>query len=215
MFVRVNLLGDRRTGIEGIGGRFRSAPSMAMGRSAGVAATVGCIVVAGFLGARALHLHTRYLSLAGAIETAVADSISLTRELEDFRSLVASQERVAARTRIGRELDGRRYVWPHLLDQLSVALPSRAWLVEVTSVPPRDSLVSVEFSVQVMATSASAITEYIRELERSPFIEGVSFVHAVQGSMNDRTVHRFGLEARYEIPDSAAIRVVPFPGEAR
>jgi Tfp pilus assembly protein PilN len=215
MFVRINLLESKRSLDGGAARRFRLALPDGVSQSTVRATVIGCLVVAVFVGSRGVHLHLRHTKLADAIDAAVADSTLFARELERFGAVAASQESITARIRVAREIDGRRYVWAHLLDELSATLPDQAWLVEIMSILPPDSAGDVAFAIQGRAGSATAISEYIRELERSPFVEGVSFIHAVQESMNDRTVHRFGLEARYEVPDSAAIQVARLEGETR
>lgn len=71
------------------------------------------------------------------LEQAVSDSTRLTTVLEARRVVKAERDSVSRQVQIIRTIDDNRYVWAHLLDEISTALPQYTWLtsVEQTSKP--------------------------------------------------------------------------------
>lgn len=71
------------------------------------------------------------------LEKAVADSTRYTSVLEARRKVTAERDSVYRQVQIIRTIDDNRYIWAHLLDEISGALPSFTWLtaVEQTSTP--------------------------------------------------------------------------------
>jgi Tfp pilus assembly protein PilN len=109
-----------------------------------------------------------------------------------------------------REVDQRRYVWPHLLDEISAAVPDFTWLSEIASAEAADTTAgALSFTLQGSAGSTQALTRFMKNLEASPFIRAVTLVTSEQAEEAGRALHRFTLEARYESPDSTAIVTVP------
>ena len=46
------------------------------------------------------------------------------------------RDSLAAQVQVIRNIDSDRYVWPHVLDEVSRALPAYTWLVDVTNLAP-------------------------------------------------------------------------------
>jgi hypothetical protein len=65
------------------------------------------------------------------LENAVRDSTRLVTVLEARRQVTAERDSVMRQVRIIRTIDDNRYVWAHLLDEISSALPRYTWLVSV------------------------------------------------------------------------------------
>lgn len=65
------------------------------------------------------------------LDKAVRDSTRLTTVLEARRKVVAERDSVHRQVQIIRTIDDNRYVWAHLLDEISQALPSYTWLTSV------------------------------------------------------------------------------------
>src|SRR5690606_5182568 len=106
--------------------------------------------------------------------------------------------------------DTRRYVWPHLLDEIGLAVPAFLWLTDIGSTEARDSTqVGPSFSVQGNAGSTQALTRFMKNLEESAFVRDVTLVTSEQEIVEGRTIQRFSLEARYSTPPSSEIRTVP------
>lgn len=104
------------------------------------------------------------------IERVRADSARLGERAALGDSLAARREVLAERIATVRGLDRDRFVWPHLMDELSRALPQGAWLTAVaTESPLPEPLVRIEGR----ARAPLVITEFVRALQASPYVGGV------------------------------------------
>ena len=195
-------------------------------------------LLAGAVGVWAVVL----LGLGFAFVTSAAQLHGLTPRLEDvraenmrFKALMA-QKRKAEQIRdslvrqlnVIRTVDGDRYVWPHVLDEVAKALPPYTWLTELgiegkgpagaaqpaaaadTTVP--DSLAGpppINFRITGRTVDIQAYTRFLRQLEASPWIGDVTTISAQTVVEAERPVTAFTLHARFAKADSAYIRTVP------
>lgn len=144
------------------------------------------------------------------IESEAADSTRFATTIELVQALRARQDTIQQKIGVIREVDQRRYVWPHLLDEISAAVPPFAWLTEIRSAEAQDTVSrALSFTMQGSAGSTQALTRFMKNLEESPFVRDVTLVTSEQADQSGRSVHRFTLEARYETPDETAIETVP------
>ncbi len=65
------------------------------------------------------------------LEKAVRDSTRYTNVLEARRNVMAERDSVHRQVQIIRTIDDNRYIWAHLLDEISRALPAYTWLTSV------------------------------------------------------------------------------------
>lgn len=156
----------------------------------------------------------RHSELQERIAQEAQDSTRFAATIELVNSLRAQQDTIREQIDVIREVDQRRYVWPHMMEEISVALPAFTWLTEIRSQPvERDSLGNAlpgpSVSLQGNAGSTQALTRFMNNLESSNFIRGVTLVTAQQVDVEGRTLHRFALEAMYETPPTSAIETVP------
>lgn len=149
-------------------------------------------------------------ALEARVQKEVADSTRFATTIELIQALRSRQDTIQQKIGVIREVDQRRYVWPHLLDEISAAVPAFTWLTEIASVAATDSVAGpLSFTIQGSAGSTQALTRFMKNLEGSPFVRDVTLVTSEQAEEAGRAVHRFTLEARYETPDSSAIQTVP------
>jgi Tfp pilus assembly protein PilN len=121
-----------------------------------------------------------------------------------------------------REIDSDRYVWPHIMEEVTKALPDYTWLTSLEAITPRleegqDSVVKppVRFQVEGRTSDLSAYTRFVSQLTSSPWIQNAEF-GAVQSVIEeDRPVNSFTVTATYRIADSAFIRTVPVQQSVR
>ena len=131
-------------------------------------------------------------------------------------------------------MDGDRYVWAHLMDEVTKALPAYTWLVDMgnataaaapapapsaakaDSTKP-DSAVrqAVVFEVNGRTVDIQAYTRFLRQLEASPWITDVTPVSAQTVVEQERPVTAFTIRATYRQADSAYIRTVPLSESVR
>jgi Tfp pilus assembly protein PilN len=165
------------------------------------------VLVVGFgiwrMGQRRAELETR-------IAAEVTDSTRFATTIELIQALRLRQDTIQQKIGVIREVDQRRYVWPHLLDEISAAVPPYTWLTEIASAQAADTIAGpLSFTIQGRAGSTQALTRLMKNLEGSPFVRDVTLVTSEQAEESGRAVHKFTLEARYETPDSTAIATVP------
>lgn len=180
----------------------------------GDAKTYGAIAAALILLSLALfgywRMGARQVALEAQIRQEVADSTRLAATIELLRSLQARQDTVEQKIEVIRSVDTRRYVWPHLLDEISLAVPAYTWLTDLTSTEPVDSLATgPAFTIQGNAGSTAALTRFMKNLETSPFVREVTLITSEQEILEGRTIQRFSLEARYRQPEQGVIETVP------
>jgi type IV pilus assembly protein PilN len=165
------------------------------------------VLVLVFLAVSFWRVNTRIATAEAAVHTAQQDSIRYAGTIELINALQAQQDTIEQQIEVIRSVDGRRYVWPHVLDEVSAALPPFTWLTELSA---RDGGGATPgLTIQGNAGSTQALTRFMRNLEESPFLRDVSLVTSQQTEAEGRTFHRFTVEARYRQPDSAFIRTEP------
>lgn len=181
--------------------------------------------------------------LAARVAREAADSTRFATTINLINTLQARQDTIEQKIGVIREVDQRRFVWPHLLDEISSATPEYTWLAQISSIeapapaapaaarpqarsragrgrgaaaadtaaPPPAPVrpVGPTFTLQGNAGSTQALTRFMKNLEASAFIRDVTLVTSEQVVEAGRTLHRFTLEAKYELPDSSAIQTIP------
>lgn len=143
------------------------------------------------------------------LETAREDSARLAelRSLND--SLVQRRRQIRERVELVKNLDEGRFVWPHLLDEVSRALPEFAWITGIQ----RDSQQPVlRVSLQGVAATPIYITQFMRNLEASPYIGDVQFRGSNRTTANELPAHEFRVVVSYSAPPTDAIRTQPLLG---
>ena len=144
------------------------------------------------------------------IDTAVADSARYFDLIQQNNALNARRDSIAQRVGIIQEIDGDRYVWPHIMDEVARAMPDYTWLLELIQVAAADPL---RFRIVGQAGNNFAVTQFMENLEASLFVMNVDLVSTEQeivsrGGIN-RIVNRFELEAEYERPPPELLETVP------
>lgn len=172
------------------------------------ALAVACVVVpaAGLVVWWTQRSHATELDVR--LEAATADSVRLA----DLRLVSDSlnDRRVQIRDRIAliEELDRNRFVWPHLIDEISRALPSLVWLDNLRQISP---VPNVGVQIQGIAGNPLAITEFVRNLEASDYVRDVRILGSQQQTLNNGqlSVQAFTLTARFTEPPSGVRRTEP------
>ena len=145
----------------------------------------------------------RQRSQSGALEELLQTAQSDSTRLADLRllsdSLTARQELIRERVELIRGLDRDRFVWPHILDEVSGSLPDVVWLTAIQESSP---LPYLTLEIRGMAASALAVTEYVRRLEMSPYLGLVRILGSQQmpAEGTDLEVHAFTLLVDYTPP---------------
>ncbi|WP_419858041.1 PilN domain-containing protein [Candidatus Palauibacter irciniicola] len=127
---------------------------------------------------------TEARELGARLEAVVADSARLAELRAASDSLTERSREIRERVALVEQLDRDRFAWPHLMDEISRALPPPAWLTSLRqlSAPP-----DLAVELQGVAGNPLAITEFVRGLGMSNHIADVKIIGSQQqGSDSDQ-----------------------------
>jgi len=195
-------------------------------------AVAGWVCVLGFLGFVYLNNVRQLYTLEPRLEQARSEHKRFKAFIADKRRQEKIRDSLLAQITVIRSVDGDRYIWAHLLDEVTKALPAYTWLVDLgTSAPaaaapastprtPADSLAdtmppALVFQLNGRTIDIQAYTRFLRQLEASPWIKDVTPVSAQTVVEHERPVTAFSIRATYASADSAYIRVAPFSQSVR
>jgi Tfp pilus assembly protein PilN len=142
------------------------------------------------------------------------------------------RDSLVAEINVIRGIDGDRYVWPHVLDQITKALPPYTWLTGVsvaggTNVAPGtagataatgvDSTGAPQVRVWITGSTVDiqAYTTFLRQLAASPWLTDVTPATTSTVVEADRPITAFNVAVRFRVADSVYIRTVPLIQSAR
>jgi Tfp pilus assembly protein PilN len=142
--------------------------------------------------------------------------ISEKRKAEELRDSLMAE--IAAI----RAIDEERYVYPHILEEVTKAMPDYTWLVSFQTMAATfddlaDSTVKapIRFTIEGRTPDLSAYTRFVSQLSTSPWIRSAEF-GAVQSVLEDeRPVQSFSFQATFKTADSAYIRLAPIQESVR
>jgi Tfp pilus assembly protein PilN len=157
-----------------------------------------------FIGARA-----RKAELEDQIVAAVADSIRLAAIIASTDTLTVRMNVVAQKLTVVQEIDQSRYTWSHIMDEVARALPSHVWLRGIANLPVDSGVKYPRFRIEGRAGNNFALTQYLEQLESSPFVRGVRLLRSEMVREEDKLVYAFELEAGFEQPPPDLIETVP------
>ena len=254
--IEINLLpGTKRKGRKGGGGGGASLSMPRLDVSAwiesarerirepwligGVAVAVITLAAIGTLYARQA---SRESTLEVAIQRAVQDSTRFASVLKEREMAEAKRDTVLRSLNLIRAIDDDRFVWPHVMDEVSRALPPYTWIVSlgftgagqgqqaVTTVAatpvteggkrrkmiqtaiPRDS---VRIRVVGNTVDIQALTRFMTQLESSPFLMQVQLAKSERANDNGKEVTQFQLDMLYSRPEPSQVRRVPLAVSVR
>jgi len=166
------------------------------------------------------------------LDVAIADSTRYTAVIREKRRAEAERDSVVRQVELIKSFDSKRFVWPHLMDEVSRALPPYTWLTTVQqtnnmtaaapqNAPPADgkkpglpevdstAVPRVRMKIVGNTVDIQALTRFMKLLEASPFIENVQLEKSSIVLIDGKEVTEFTLTASYQEPDPSAIKTVP------
>jgi len=236
--IEINLLPGKKKATKGAGMKL-SMPDfkglIAQVKDPWLIGAIAAWVVVG--GGGALLFITDRARLAAA-ETRLETDRTEARRWE----IVIAQKRQAQKVRdsllyqinVIRQIDADRYIWPHVLDQATKALPPYTWITQMRTasaiVAPgagqvnngpvtveRDSsgapLVAV--AIEGRTVDIQAYTTFLRQLAASPWFTDVTPASSQTVIEADRPVTSFSVTVHYRIADSVYIRTIPLVQSVR
>jgi Tfp pilus assembly protein PilN len=214
-------------GVRGLGGKVKD-PLL-------LTCVASWVAVLGWLGYVVVSTTTELNALEPQLEATRSEHKRFKAFLTEKRHQETIRDSLVAQIGVIRTVDGDRYVWAHLMDEVTKALPAYTWLVDMgnaapaaapagASAPgaPKDSTASesvvspaVIFDVNGRTVDIQAYTRFLRQLEASPWITDVTPVSAQTVVENERPVTAFTIRATYRQADSAYVRTVPLSESVR
>ncbi len=173
-----------------------------------------------------------------ALQKAVQDSTRYASVLKERERAEAKRDTVLRSLNLIRAIDDDRFIWPHIMDEVSRALPPYTWIVSLgftglgQAQAPVQTLAPVSTDttggkkkkrqlntvvphdtvrVRVLGNTVDiqALTKFIRQLEASPFLEQVQLAKSERANDNGKEVTQFQLDMLYSRPDPAFVKRVP------
>ena len=178
-------------------------------------------------------------ALDEALQKAVQDSTRYASVLKEHDRAEARRDTALRSLNLIRAIDDDRYIWPHIMDEVSKALPPYTWLVTlgfsglgqaqqaITIATPATAPDSgaarkkrrvlntiiprdtIRIHLVGNTVDIQALTRFIRQLEQSAFIEQVQLVKSEHANDNGKDVTQFQLDMLYTRPDPSMGRRVP------
>jgi Tfp pilus assembly protein PilN len=164
---------------------------------------------------------TQLAKLRADHERISADARRYQILMRQKRRAESLRDSLAAEIAAIREIDGERYVWPHIFEEVTKALPDYTWLVSLQNMGPQvdeaDSTVKppIRFAIEGRTPDLSAYTRFVSQLATSPWVRTAEFGAVQQVLEEDRPVQSFSVTVTFKTADSAFIRLVPIQESVR
>src|SRR5829696_8340248 len=201
-----------------------------------IAALVSAAVAAVALGGLYTTQEARSARLDEELQKSVQDSTRYASVLREREKAEAKRDTVLRSLNMIRAIDDDRYIWPHVMDEVSSALPPYTWIVSLgftgagqatspiatvlASEPTRWSgrrrkapsqVVRDTVRVRLVGNTVDiqALTRFMKQLEVSPLLENVSLVSSQRANDNGKEVTQVQLDMLYTRPSATDVRRVP------
>ena len=186
---------------------------------------------------------SRTARLDDELQKAVQDSTRYASVLREREKAEAKRDTVLRSLNMIRAIDDDRYIWPHVMDEVSSALPPYTWIVSLgfsgvgQATAPIKTVSEAEpaagsgrrrkpASMQVVRDTVrirligntvdiQALTRFMKQLEISPLLENVTLMSSARANDNGKEVTQFQLDMLYSRPDAAQVRRVPLAVSVR
>ncbi len=205
-----------------------------------LAAVFATIIAVGGVGTLYTTQARRETALDEAAQKAVQDSTRYASVLRERERAEASRDTVLRSLNLIRAIDDDRFIWPHVMDEVSRALPPYTWIMSlgftgtgqaqqaVSTLPaapaaggkkhhvqtaiPRDT---VRIRLVGNTVDIQALTRFMKQLESSPFLEDVQLAKSERSTDHGKEVTQFQLDMLYSRPDPELVRRVPLAVSVR
>src|SRR5205809_503260 len=233
--IEINLLPGKKKKAAGGGAGFKLALPDFRGLLASIknpwllaASAASLIVVGGGL--------LWFITQSTRLRVAQNRRIEVQAEKRRFDAVIAQKrqsERIrdslVAEINLIRGIDADRYIWPHVLDQITKALPPYTWLTTIAGAsavtapggapPPATTDSSgatiVRLTISGSTVDIQAYTTFLRQLAASPWLTDVAPATSQTVIEADRPVTAFNVSLRFKVADSVYMRTVPLARSLR
>jgi Tfp pilus assembly protein PilN len=188
-----------------------------------VGSVAACLGVAAFLGWAFITNNSKFNDLGPRLEQARDEQKRFDNLLRQKHRAELIRDSLLAQIATIRGVDGNRYVWPHVLDEVAKALPPYTWLTTMTTfaapavadAADSGAVRPTMFRVEGRTMDLQAYTRFLRQLEASPWLSDVTPLEAKTIIEKERPVTQFIIQAAFQRADSAYIRTVPLSQSVR
>lgn len=234
--IEVNLLPGQKRKSAGGGSKFKLPDFKALLASVKdpwlITAVVAWILVGGSIVALFLYDAAKTASLNSQVAAKKVDADKFSTLIAEKRKQELRRDSLVTQISVIRQIDGQRYVWPHILDQVTKALPPYTWIQNMQQTatpppmpsangqkpPPADSAATantVNVVLNGRTVDIQAYTTFLRQLAASPWITDVTPAKAETVVEADRPVTQFSVSFKFKQADSVFIRTVPLVQSVR
>jgi Tfp pilus assembly protein PilN len=205
---------------------------------AAVATTAVALAIVGFL---FTTQSAREAKVTEDLQKAVQDSTRYASVLREREMAEAKRDTVLRSLNLIRAIDDDRYIWPHIMQEVSRNLPPYTWIVSMgiagqgqganaisTVAAPAPvagkkrhtlptAIVRDTVRVRLVGNTVDiqALTRFMKQLESSPFLEQVQLAKSERANDNGKEVTQFQLDMMYSRPDPVLVRRVPLAVSVR
>jgi Tfp pilus assembly protein PilN len=178
----------------------------------------------------------RAAELTDRKDRAVKDSIRYATFLKDRHRAESVRDTLLREVNVIKTLDDDRFIWPHVLDEVSRALPQYTWIVNLTFTgspqgsnnvvvtPKTDNkdakakpkrleteIPKDPISIRIVGRTVDiqALTRFMKDLAASPFLENVQLEKSELAIDQGKEVTQFQLTVAYRRADSTVVNRVP------
>ena len=158
-----------------------------------------------------------------------AQADSTLNDAKQYRDLLTEQRRalnlrdsLLVELSAIRDVDAGRYVWPHVMEEVTKALPEFTWLVglRVLSGPAGFGSDSgppppLKFELDGRTSEIAAYTRFLRQLANSPWVALVEDGPARRVTEDGRNLTSFEITVTFKTADSSFILTVPVTESVR
>jgi Tfp pilus assembly protein PilN len=203
---------------------------------------IGAVVAVVAAGGAAAFMYTsqeaRASELTDRKDRAVKDSTRYAIFLKDRLRAQSVRDTLLREVNIIKSLDDDRFIWPHVLDEVSRALPQYTWITNLTftgspqgtnnvvvtpkaaddknaksKAPKRieTEIPKDAISIRIVGRTVDiqALTRFMKDLAASPFLENVQLEKSELAIDQGKEVTQFQLTVAFHRPDSTVVNRVP------
>lgn len=213
--IEINLLPGAKKKRGGKGGGFQLPDLKALAASVRDPWLIACValwlLVAGAISLFYMPRRAKVAALEPQLAAAQREARRLQAVLRTKAEAEAKRDSLIAQINVIRDIDRERYIWPHIMDAVTQALPPYTWLDGMSNLAPGADAASPTVQVQLTGKSADiqAVTRFVRNLEESPFLQNATAVSTAVVREEEHEVFTYVINVAYQQPDTAILTMQP------
>lgn len=226
MRIEINLLGGPRKKKAGAGISLPNIGELIKGIKDPllIGAVAAWIVVGGAAGYLFVTMQAQLTSLNDEAGRARQEARRFSNMIAQKRRAERLRDSLETELREIRAIDSDRYIWPHVLEEVTKSLPDYTWLVGLNVVQAAPAVTTegqqvgpqpVRFMVDGRTSDIGAYTRFLRNLANSPWVANV--VPGANRTVveDEKALTAFSITATFRPADSSFIRTVPVSASVR